>query len=72
MKGGYSNDLFSKFKIELICSFQAPHLLYTSNNFGFYAAEDLELFAFYYKDIFKNIQMIYYCLTSDDDQILKR
>lgn len=40
--------------------------MYQQNNFGFYAGEDLELFVFYYKDIFKNLQTIFYKLKHEE------
>jgi hypothetical protein len=37
----------------------------SNNNFGLYVAEDQEIITFYYKDIFKNIQLIYYTFSKD-------
>jgi hypothetical protein len=50
------------YEIKRILSFDAPATVNSSNNFGLYASEDLEIFTFYYKDIFKNIQTNYYTI----------
>jgi hypothetical protein len=48
-------DITRKVKLEVLFNFDAPNVLHQTNNFGLYASESMELFTFYYKDIFKNL-----------------
>jgi hypothetical protein len=51
--------------VKEVVSFRGPALLSQANNFGLYVSEDLKLVNFYYKDVFKNLQLIYYTFKEE-------
>lgn len=50
----WTENPINKVRIKEICSFKGPTFV-SFNNFGLYAGEDLEIFAFYYRDLYKNL-----------------
>ncbi len=48
------NNPINKLKIKELYNFKGPNFI-DFNNFGLYAGEDLSMFAFYYRDDYKNL-----------------
>ena len=49
-------------KIKEIARFRGPDFIENSN-FGLYASDELDIFAYYYKDMSNNLHITYYKLA---------